>query len=123
MQATCEEEEVYLPHSFRGAGFDAGVGSVPVRGLLGCDTPADRWCLHSMISWKLAYTKKLFLQTGQDWGFTIPSDAMALQSKDLPLSGSSERASASQQYHIADQAITHSGPLGITEQYQTPIYK
>lgn len=41
MQATCEEEEVYLPHSFRGAESDAGVGSVPARGLLGCDTPAD----------------------------------------------------------------------------------
>lgn len=76
-----------------------------------------------MISWRLAYTKKLFLQTGGDWGFTIPSDAMTLQSKDLPLSSISERASASQQYHIADQAITHSGPLSITKPYQTPIYK
>lgn len=33
MQATREEEEVYLLHSFRGAGSDAGVGSVPARGL------------------------------------------------------------------------------------------
>lgn len=76
-----------------------------------------------MISWRLTYTKELFLQTGGDWSFTILSDAMALQSKNLPLSGSSERASASQQYHIANQAITHSGPLGITKPYQTPIYK
>lgn len=74
-----------------------------------------------MISWRLAYTKELFLQTGGDWGFAIPSDAMALQSKDLPLSGSSERATASQQYHIADQATV--GPLGITKPYQTPVYK
>lgn len=73
-----------------------------------------------MISWRLTYTEELFLQAGGDWGFIILSDAMALQSKDLPVSDSSERASASQQYHITDQANHSQWALGYHQTISNP---